>query len=211
MKALTGWGYENILNPVSSGKYVYYSSEYSGIDNIYALDTETGKRYQVTCRRFGAYRPSVSPDGKTLAFSDLDSNGYSIITMPLVPEEWTPLEKIAVSRVNYSQPLIEQEAGKSVLSDIPQVPYPSEKYRGVSRVFNVHSWIPRADTLTKDLTLQMTSQNLLGSFLAIGEYDYNWNEKTHAATAAVSYGGFYPVIDLSGTYGGRYVSYATQN
>ena len=55
--------------PVFYGDYIIYGSHYSGIDNIYAVNINNGKKFQVTSRPYGAYYPSVSPDGKTLYYN----------------------------------------------------------------------------------------------------------------------------------------------
>ncbi|HEY5823313.1 MAG TPA: hypothetical protein VIT44_03050, partial [Cyclobacteriaceae bacterium] len=43
---------ENLGHPVPFQHYVFYNSPLSGIDNIYALDTKTGKRFQVTSSKY---------------------------------------------------------------------------------------------------------------------------------------------------------------
>jgi Tol biopolymer transport system component len=57
-------GNENIGHPVLVGNHLFFNSPQSGIDNIYALDLQKGKRYQVTSSKYGAYNPAVSPDAK---------------------------------------------------------------------------------------------------------------------------------------------------
>jgi len=74
------------------GKYLYFSSDRTGIFNIYAYDLETKKLYRVTNVLGGAFSPSPSPDGKTLAFASYSSKGYDIHTMILDPAAWKPAE-----------------------------------------------------------------------------------------------------------------------
>ncbi|MDQ2655925.1 MAG: hypothetical protein M3Y60_00785, partial [Bacteroidota bacterium] len=59
---------ENVGHPVLHNGYLLFNSPVTGIDNIYALDVESGKRYQVTSSRLGAYNPDVSADGRTLYY-----------------------------------------------------------------------------------------------------------------------------------------------
>ncbi|MCU0243090.1 MAG: hypothetical protein MUF51_11795, partial [Vicinamibacteria bacterium] len=62
--------WEDITAPVLYGGHVFFSSPRSGIDNIYALDLATGRRYQVTSSRLGAFMPSVSRDGRRLFYCE---------------------------------------------------------------------------------------------------------------------------------------------
>ncbi|MGC4068270.1 MAG: hypothetical protein QM784_27195 [Polyangiaceae bacterium] len=55
---------------------VYFSSDRSGISNIYAYDLETGVLRQITNVRIGAFMPEVSPDGKTLAYVGYGTRGF---------------------------------------------------------------------------------------------------------------------------------------
>lgn len=74
------------------GKYLYFSSDRSGIFNIYAYELETKKFSQVTNVLGGAFSPSPSPDGKTLAFASYSSRGYDIHTTTLDRVVWKPAE-----------------------------------------------------------------------------------------------------------------------
>ncbi|RYY19795.1 MAG: hypothetical protein EOO36_04965 [Cytophagaceae bacterium] len=65
----------NLTNPQAGGKYLFYNSPQSGVDNVYALDAATHQTYQVTNRPFGAYHAAVSPDGRHLAFHDYRATG----------------------------------------------------------------------------------------------------------------------------------------
>jgi Tol biopolymer transport system component len=59
--------------PVFYDQYILYNSAWSGIDNIYAVDTTDGRRFQVTSRRYGAYYPAVAQDQTRLLFAIMTS------------------------------------------------------------------------------------------------------------------------------------------
>jgi hypothetical protein len=99
---------ENIGHPVLFGNYLFYSSPYTGIDNIFAADLETGKRFQVTCSKYGAYHPAVSPDGKTLYYSDQTRNGFDVVKIEINPSQWTVLQKQSQPTDKYVTLLEEQ-------------------------------------------------------------------------------------------------------
>lgn len=200
---------KNLYYPVSDGRHIFFVSPHSGIDNIYAVNIATRRIYQVTSRKFGAYYPSLSPDGKKLAFNDVTADGYTAAEMDLDPAKWTPIEKVLDRSVRYYEPLISQEAGGDITKEIPEETYESKKFNHFTHLFNIHSWLPMADPLSQDLSLTVSSLNLLGTTEISAGYNYNWNERTHAGTAAVSYAGLYPVIDATVFYGSRASTYDT--
>ncbi len=82
---------DNLSHPQPWGNYIFFNSPRSGIDNIYAVDSQTKQVFQVTSRPLAAYHAAVSPSGTRLAFEDFTANGYEVADMPLNPSEWQPL------------------------------------------------------------------------------------------------------------------------
>jgi Tol biopolymer transport system component len=74
------------------GRYLFFSSDRTGIFNIYAYEPGTKKLFQVTNVLGGAFASSPSPDNKTLAFASYSSTGYDIHSMSLDPSVWKPAE-----------------------------------------------------------------------------------------------------------------------
>lgn len=74
------------------GRYLYFSSDRSGIFNLYAYEPDTKRLFQVTNVLGGAFSPSPSADGKSLAFASYSSRGYDIHTMTLDQAAWKPAE-----------------------------------------------------------------------------------------------------------------------
>ncbi len=72
------------------GKHLYFSSDRTGVFDIYAYEVGTRNLFQVTNVIGGAFAPSISPDGKTLAFSSYSAKGFDIHTMILDPSAWKP-------------------------------------------------------------------------------------------------------------------------
>ena len=70
------------------GKYLYFSSDRSGIFNIHAYELETKKLFSVTNVLGGAFSPSPAPDGKTIAFAAYGSRGYDIHATATDPAAW---------------------------------------------------------------------------------------------------------------------------
>lgn len=93
-------------NPIADGRYVFYESSYSGIQNIYAYDVEEKVHFQVTSSRLGSFSPASSFNGKTLFFSSYaNSHGYNIAYLDVNKEEWTPKNETPINKLNYYEGL----------------------------------------------------------------------------------------------------------
>jgi hypothetical protein len=60
--------------------------------NLYAYELEARRLLQVSNVVGGAFTPSPSPDGKTLAFSSYSQKGYDIHTLSMDRASWRPAE-----------------------------------------------------------------------------------------------------------------------
>jgi hypothetical protein len=65
------------------GSRLYFSSDRTGIANIYAWEPASGQTYQITNVVAGAYTPAPSPDGGKLAYIGYTSRGYEIYMLDL--------------------------------------------------------------------------------------------------------------------------------
>jgi len=67
---------------------IVFSSDRTGVWNLHALRSGQGGPLQVSHVLGGAFEPSVSPDGRTLAFVTYDSRGHDVATMSFEPRAW---------------------------------------------------------------------------------------------------------------------------
>lgn len=79
------------------GRYVLFSSDRTGIPNLYAWDTQGGGLMQVTSVLTGAFQPDVSPDGRWIAFQYYRSDGFHIARIPFDPAAWRPAPPVRPS------------------------------------------------------------------------------------------------------------------
>ncbi|MFA4838915.1 MAG: hypothetical protein WC703_05520 [Candidatus Neomarinimicrobiota bacterium] len=195
--------FENIQHPVFYEKYILYESPYSGIDNLYAVDTVSHDRFQISSRKFGAFYPCVSPDGKQILFSDYNVKGYSIAEMSLDSSNWKPLSAVSRNLLNYSEPMIAQEQGAGFFSEekLPKNRYEIHDYRPLSHALNIHTWYFFPSSVAS--TFGVMSNDLLNTTAAMLGMTYNANEKSVGYEANVSYAGFFPIIDAGFRYGDR--------
>jgi hypothetical protein len=204
IKILAGYTHdERFRSPVFYGKYLIYDSDYSGIDNIYAVDITTKKRFQVTSRPLGAYFPSIA--GNTLYFNDYSINGYQAASIELDQKKWIPIEKTDRRVINYIKPVAEQElAGdNSNIDDIPDNQYKVQNYYPILNSFNSLGWFPFFDSSSTDFYFSLLSKDVMQTTDMVISYIHNFNEKKDFGKASIIYSGLYPVITIDGGYGGR--------
>ena len=60
------------------GRWLLFSSDRTGIYNLYAWDLKEDRLWQVTNVVSGAYQPDVSPDGRRIVFVGYRSRGFDV-------------------------------------------------------------------------------------------------------------------------------------
>jgi hypothetical protein len=65
------------------GKWLYFSSDRSGIANIYAFHRESGRTYRVTNVLGGAYQPAIAGDGSRMVYIGYRSRGFDVYGLSL--------------------------------------------------------------------------------------------------------------------------------
>jgi len=196
--------YENIGQPVFYENFILYNSPFSGIDNIYAIDTITKQKYQVTSVISGAYNPKIK-DNKML-FSNYSVDGYDIAEIELNPNTWKKIEDVKnIEFDNYSH-LIEQEQNKSIIDSalIPNKNYEITDYKQFKHILNIHSWgfYPANENSTE---FRIFTGNLMNTILTTSGVNYDKNEKTYTGFSFISLQKYFPIFDFGITYGNRNV------
>lgn len=194
---------ENIGHPVWSGNYIYYNSPYNGIENIYALDWQSKKQYQVAARRYAAINPAITAAGDTLLFNDFSAAGYNIAKMPNNPAAWVPLEQVKRHEVAYYAPIVEQEGNPDLLANVPMQDYPVAKYSKLKNSINVHSWLPVLGSEHNSASVALLSQDILSTTASSVGYVRNLSENSGRLFAGLSYQGLLPVINFNAAVGYR--------
>ncbi|MDR6564003.1 MULTISPECIES: hypothetical protein [unclassified Arcicella] len=193
---------ENIAHPVKSGNYVLFNSGVTGIDNIFAFDITTNKRYQVTNRKFGAFNPAVSADGKLLYFNDFTENGHRVVEMPFSPNQFLAFDETLNKPVKLFGALLRQEAGENLLKSVGNQTFDTKPY-SKANIFNIYSWGAVFSSNNNKLNVGITSQDLLSTTAISTGYSYNANEKTGQFFADLSFEAWYPKINVNYTNGQR--------
>lgn len=188
--------YNNLRHITSDGQSIYYTSDATGIENIYRLGTgNTTER--ITSARFGAAWPMVSHD--TLYYSNYTDKGYSIVATPLSTRATdNPPSPMA----DMAEKLTDMErTTTAMLADTTNIT--SRPYNKLSHLFRIHSWGPivvNAEENTASAGLAISSQNTFGN--SIFTAGANWsNDTENRYFARYTYSGFMPKISLSAHWG----------
>ncbi|MEZ4365668.1 MAG: hypothetical protein R2939_05200 [Kofleriaceae bacterium] len=72
------------------GRYLYFDSDRTGINNIFAYELATGALWQVTDVLGGAFEAAVSPDGRRLAYHGFTGQGHDLFEIAIEPATWRP-------------------------------------------------------------------------------------------------------------------------
>jgi Tol biopolymer transport system component len=205
---------------------IIFSGDYSGIQNLYAIDTLTKNIFQIISSRFGALDPDLSADRKTMLYSDYTANGYRISETKTDSLKWIPLEKIEDHSIRLYDSIVQQEnmnlqdtiirrkLHKLYLQDkydldrdtISGKIFPSVNYSRLLNLFNPHSWAPLSldvNNLNVRPGISVLSQNVLSTMTASAGWEYDRNEMTGKLFTNLSYQGWYPVFDFNFSIGKR--------
>ncbi len=206
--------------------YLVFTADYSGIDNLYALDTLSRKIFQVTSSRFASGDPDFSSDQKRMIYSDYCSDGSMIACTETDTARWIPIEQVQDHSIHLESSIAKQEQCNIQDSALcrkldllqwqeKEVPfpenlkasiYPSKKYHRGLQLFNPHSWAPlslNVNHLDFNPGVSILSQNVMNTMFAGAGWEYDINEQTGKFYADFSYQGWYPVLDLRFEIGNR--------
>lgn len=96
------------------GRYLLFSSDRTGIPNLFAYDLRRDSLLQVTNVLTGAVHPDVSPDGRWIAFALYRADGYHIARIPFEPERWIAAPPPRVGASEPHPPVADDAAGGRV-------------------------------------------------------------------------------------------------
>jgi hypothetical protein len=132
----------DITQPKFFGKFIIFNATYSGIDNIYALDTASLQVYQLTSAQFGAFDCQIDVKDSSMLYSNYGFSGYKVVGSKLKKMLWLPRQEVKNVSLNLSENLKEQEPVQFNRSDIKYTHYESRSYNKYSHLLNIHSWMP---------------------------------------------------------------------
>lgn len=204
---LLPYTYEDITAAQYWNEYILYTSSYSGVDNIYALNTMTQEKKRVTVADFGSRFPSTTDS--TLTYSNYTSKGYQLAKIHLNPAAWHSISVVRKDTYPLAQMLTNMEGGPVDFTAMPDTTYSSKYYSKILHAINIHSWMPfclsynGSGVEDSGLGAQIVSQNKLGTTFTNLGYRYDRRNRNQYFFAKVTYKGLFPVFETEYQYGTR--------
>jgi Tol biopolymer transport system component len=152
------------------GSAIFYTSDETGVFNLFAFDLKERRSYQVTHLLGGALQPDTSPDGRSIIFSSYGSRGFSIAELTLDRSKWSlsrgpalPLtrmpalpptaekpaatDKVATDKTVAGQTAADRPAKENSSADVKAVegadaPAAAAKYNALKTLYP-RFWLPR--------------------------------------------------------------------
>lgn len=166
------------------GRYLLFSSDRSGVNNIYAHELESGRVRQVTNVLGGAFEPALNHAGDQLAYVGYSSMGFDLWSMDFDPEQFIdPMPPMpAWPTVDDATPELDTDAGRK--------PSLRSKRYGFWRTFFPRTLIPSAfefesGSLFSTLGLTLQLDDVIGFHSATASYE--WLTDVRKSTGSVSY------------------------
>ena len=216
-------GFVPVLDPApvsigelwEQGGRLMFSSDLTGVQELYALDPSDGRVERLTNLRFGGKDFHLEAD--TLFFTALQPEGRLVHKVA-----WNALQPVAADFTKPAKsPFADELAAgetESIDWDAPVEVSDPKPYNKLAHLFRFHSWLPfyfhfdtidnfSFETLMQDAGLGATAfwQNDLGTGYGFAGYhaapvDGLWRHSLHAS---FTYTGLYPVIEASVDFGDR--------
>ena len=179
---------------------VFFSGAYTGINNIFSVNTGSGDIEQLTNESLGAFHPSISPDGVLLLYSRFSAKGYNIVSVEMASIDPVSLEKTDYTKA-YDYDALSERPGKSILDEVPNEDFEISKFNKFSGILNPHS-------LTVEISdpiagINLLSDNVFGTLSGQASAFYNYNEDEWTYGVGLNYAELYPIINASFAHANR--------
>ena len=179
----------------SDGRWLLFSSDRSGVNNVYAWNCATKRVRQVTNVLGGAFEPALSHDGKTLAYVGYSSMGFDLWSMDFEPEQFIdPMPGLpAWPTVDDATPELDHDAGRK--------PSLHSRRYGFWRTFFPRTLVPSAFDFqsgslfsTVGLTLQL--EDVIGFHSATVSYEWLTDVRKSSGSFSYRFTQLYPNFDV---------------
>jgi len=201
-----------VSNPVYAGQYILFNGSFSGIDNIYAMDTLDGSLFQVTSSAYGAFNAQYNPSGNAIVYSDYHATGYQLAEADFNPGSWIPFHEVKKHSADLYKYLLPEETGIMDSTSISTNTYQSSPYKKSRNLFNFHSWAPlyfNYASSENSAGFTLYSQNLLSTATTTIGYLWDYPESSGRFKLGFLWEAWYPVFEINASTGNR-TSYSSE-
>lgn len=206
---LSGPSFYNISQTSVWKEFLLFSTGFSGVDDIYALNIMSKELFQITVSRYGAYDPLAEEESNLLYYSQYTENGYRPASVKLSKSDWISFDSIEYAQSDLMMRLSEQEKSPAKESIHQDIVYETKHYSRLQNCLNIHSWTPfyfdpefigLSDYEIKPGVMILSQNSLSTSMSTIG---ISYENQSLILKPTVHYSGFFPVFDFSATIGGQ--------
>ncbi len=197
-----------ISSPQFAGENIIFTGAWSGINNIYRVETGSGQVEKIISSIFGADFAAVNETD--IIWSDYTADGYRLMRTNISNLIPIPLDKVEDHSPQFHQTLAQQEETVITEENIPRKEHEVKRYSRLRNLFHLHSWAPAyIDGASQEASIgaSMLFQNKLSTSFATFGYQWDTSEETGKFSAVYSYKGWYPVVDLIAESGHRRLYY----
>ena len=188
---------QDMLNVAPNGELVYISGR-DGIDNVYAMDPDSGTPRQLSDVATGAYYPELGADG-TLLYAAPTPRGNRLRRLALGPLDRLDERVFRPAGPNFFERSAAFTPRATNLSEELEVrEFPVENFSNTLGGIRLHSWSFNGSTVSPGF--EVAASNALSTIELEAEATYNVNEKRPALGTSIAYGGLFPVIEVGGEF-----------
>jgi len=204
-KQISASSYGDIKNPNYTNNQLIFSADFSGKDNLYALNIENGNIYFLFSPDYGADYPSEINNKGQILFSNYTADGYQISALKLKDYfSSQQVNDISLQSNLLADHITVQERGIINFEKSDTIKFSSSKYSKSGHLFDFHSWAPAyvdIDNYEIRPGVSVFSQNTLGTAETHLGYDYDPTSKLGKYKLAFNYYGWWPEFKTTLSYG----------
>lgn len=196
----------------SRGDRIMFTSDLSGVNELYELDPRGGSLFQLSSTRFGAADFRFSPDSSQLYYSSLTPGGRIICSTPAASLQRREADFSRLPEYPFAEELAAGEPRKVYDSTAVETGISEpRRYSRLAHLFRFHSWLPLYVDYDAVSSLSLSSlsslaslgasaffQNDLGNFWGAAAYKAGFSRLSgwrHSGHLSFSWSGWYPVIE----------------
>jgi hypothetical protein len=186
---LNAGSHQPILSPIQGlisnlslrGDTVYFSSDFTGRDNLFALDLSSNKLFQFSFNSIGIRQFHIRHG--VLWYNYPTSKGIQIRKKNLSDGVFKEIE-VPPATDELNESLEDRVSDSTTFRIRPAGPY--------NNPFRIYSWTVRPDEGGN--VFRVLAKNILGTMSATSAYSYSLSEKSHTINNSISIGSMYPVF-----------------
>ena len=191
IETITPGSPHQISHPTYKDGFVYFSSSYSRISNIYRVNIMNKNIQKLTETSIGAFHPDIDESGNIL-YSELSSKGYRIKKLE---NKNLVLSELNINEDGRNKLQNSERSNYQLLENLRDTTFTIRKFNKMSGILNFHSLLPQIEPPVS--SLRLLSDNAFSTMSAELGASYNHNENEWSYFVGLNYAELFPVINAS--------------